>query len=125
MRDFEADALAAPLHVEAKELLERGRLDDVEALLAAEGRGLPVAGAADGVREEALHAPGPPDVDHGEGRDGGAGALGQQTCAGEKGEGQSQWHEAKQHIHGQGFLNILELYQHMNIFILNSLKSEK
>lgn len=76
LRDREGDVFAAPLHVEAKELLEGRRLDDVQALFAAEGRGLPVAGAADGVREETLHAPGASGVDHGEGRDGGAGALG-------------------------------------------------
>lgn len=69
--NFEANVLAARLHVEAEELFQGGCLDDLEALLAAKGRGFPVPGAADGVSQEPLHTPWTAHIDHGERGDGG------------------------------------------------------
>lgn len=73
--NLEADVLAPGLHVEAEELFQGGRLDDLEALLAAEGRGLPVPGATDGIGQQTLHTPRTAHIDHAEGGDRGAGAL--------------------------------------------------
>lgn len=73
--NLEADVLAPGLHVEAEELFQGGRLDDLEALLAAEGRGLPVPGATDGIGQQPLHTPRTAHIDHAEGGDRGAGAL--------------------------------------------------